>query len=113
MNAVRPTLLAVALLAFAGGLAAQQKDPPKPADKEPAAKARGYLPQGWRELGLSDDQKKKVYAIDAKYDEEIDRLKAQIEDAKAKKRKEQIEVLTPEQKKRLEDNAKKKATGGM
>lgn len=79
------------------------------AKKEGTAKVKGQLPQGWGKIGLTDDQKQKVYKIDAKYDEEIDKLTEQVKALKDKKKKEQLEVLTAEQKKRLEDNIKKSA----
>lgn len=83
-----------------------KKDGEKPKE---TAKVKGQLPQGWAKVGLTDDQKQKVYKIDAKYDEEIDKLNEQVKALKEKKRKEQLEVLTAEQKKRLEDNLKKSA----
>ena len=108
-------LLAIGLFAIGGGIVGQEtKTTPKPAADKDAkeatpTKAKGQLPAGWRDLGLTDDQRTKVYTIDAKYDEEIDALTAKIKVAKDKKRKEQLEVLTAEQKKRLEDALKKKA----
>ncbi len=117
MTKLRMALLAIGLFAIGGGIVGQEtKTTPKPAaDKDaketvPAkVKGKSQLPAGWRELGLTDEQKTKVYAIDAKYDEEIDAMTAKIKIAKDKKKKEQLEVLTMEQKKRLEDALKKKA----
>lgn len=115
MMKLRMALLAIGLFAIGGGIVGQEvKTTPKPAaDKEAKevtpTKVKGQLPAGWREIGLTDEQRTKVYTIDAKYDEEIDGLTAKIKVAKDKKKKEQLEVLTVEQKKRLEDNLKKKA----
>ncbi len=119
MMKLRMALLAIGLFAIGGGIVGQEvKTTPKPAaDKDakeavpaPAkTKSKSQLPTGWRDLGLTEEQKAKVYAIDAKYDEDIDAMTAKIKVAKDKKKKEQLEVLTMEQKKRLEDALKKKA----
>ena len=72
------------------------------------------MPQGWGKanLGLTEEQKKKVHDISAKYDTEIDALKKKIDDLKEKKQKEEVAVLTDEQKKKLEDYFKSKAGTG-
>lgn len=111
MTRLRIAVLAVGLFALAGGLSGQEKkDAPK--KDEPVPRAKGQLPQNWGKLGLTDEQKQKVYTIDAKFDTEIDELKAKIESLKKKKYLEQLTVLTGDQKKTLEEIAKKKATGG-
>lgn len=74
-------------------------------------KAKGQLPMNWKALGLTDKQIQEVYKIQAKNRDEIDKLEAQIKELKAKTTKEQFEVLTPEQKKRLEEILKGKAGG--
>jgi len=104
------------LVAFliVGGLVGQE---PKPGDtkakpgetKAVEPKAKGQLPQNWKQLGLTDDQTQKVYKIQNKYNDDIDKLDAQIKDLKAKMSKERNEVLTVEQKKRLEDILKTKS----
>ncbi len=111
MHSVRTVLLSVCFLGLIGLVTAQDPKGEKtdPKAKEAPARAKGILPSGWREIGLTDDQRQKVYTIDAKYDEEIDKLTLKIKELKEKKRKEQLDVLTMEQKKRLEDNFKKKA----
>ena len=78
-------------------------------DPKAETKAKGQLPQNWKQLGLTDDQTQKVYKVQTKYNEDIDKLKAQIEELKAKMTKERNEVLTAEQKKRLEDILKAKS----
>jgi len=120
MMKLRMALLAIGLFAIGGGIVGQEaKTTPKPADDKDAKEAvpapvkaktkSSQLPTGWRDLGLTEEQKAKVYAIDAKYDEDIDAMTAKIKVAKDKKKKEQLEVLTMEQRKRLEDALKKKA----
>ena len=66
-------------------------------------------PPNWRLLGLTDEQTQKVYKLQTKYNEEIDTLEAKIKELKDKLKKEQLTVLTAEQKKRLEDILKEKA----
>jgi Spy/CpxP family protein refolding chaperone len=105
-------LVGVFALAFVGtvGLGGSNgQEPKQPPKVEP--KAKGSLPQGWGPLGLSADQKEKVYKVQAKYNDQIDKLEAEIKDLKAKMSKERLEILTAEQKKNLEDILKKKAGG--
>jgi Spy/CpxP family protein refolding chaperone len=119
MTWLRMTLLGLGLFAVGGGLIGQDaKKDAKDAkdakemkeDKDTAkTKVKGQLPSGWAKIGLTDEQKQKVYSIDSDYDDKIEKLKAQIEEHKETKRKKQLEVLTPEQKKRLEANLKKAA----
>src|SRR5262245_43881316 len=72
--------------------------------KESAPKQRsGVLPQHWSKLGLSEDQKRKVYAVQADYRARIDDLKQQLEDMKKKEQTELYKVLTDAQKSRLRE----------
>jgi Spy/CpxP family protein refolding chaperone len=75
-------------------------------------KAKGQLPTGWSKLGLSEEQKNKVYDIHTKHHTKIEDLKKQIKDEEEKMRKEQLAVLTPDQKKKLEDAMKSKLDEG-
>ena len=75
-----------------------------------AAKARGRVPPNFAKLDLSEDQKTKIYDVQAKYKEQIDALNLQLKDLRAKEMQEVSEILTPEQKTKLqemEDAAKK------
>lgn len=90
-------VFAIMSLAVAGITTAQEK-----------GKAKGQLPQGWGKLGLSDDQKKKIYDIHEKHQTKIDELEKQIKDEKEKMTKEQGAVLTAEQKAKLKDELDKK-----
>lgn len=98
-------LLVLGMFALGGGLVGQDK-------KEPAK--AGQLPQGWGKanLGLTEEQKKKVHEIDSKFDGEIDALAKKIAELKKKKIEDQVAVLTDEQKKKLEDYFKSKAGTG-
>jgi hypothetical protein len=98
-----PTLaLLGGLVVLSGGLVGQE--PAKGAKKDdPPVKLKGFLPMNWARIGLSEDQKQEVYRIQAKYGAEIDKLKAQIAELEAARDRERKAVLTPEQKKRLED----------
>lgn len=99
----RLSLLALvsAMLILTGGLVAQDKKDDKKDD--PPMKVKGVLPRGWTKLGLTDDQVQKIYKIQNKYDAEINKLEAKIAELKATKAKESKEVLTAEQKKRLDE----------
>ena len=66
-------------------------------------KMRGQLPQNWGKLGLSDEQKQKVYAAQSKYRDKIDALKKQIAELTDKEKKEMEDVLTAAQKTRLRE----------
>jgi Spy/CpxP family protein refolding chaperone len=91
-----------ALLVLAGGTTAQ--DAKKEVKKDdPVPKAKGFLPMNWGKLGLTDAQKQDVYTIQGKYNAEIDKLDAKIKELKSVRDKEMKGVLTPEQKKRLEE----------
>jgi len=92
-----------ALTAGLTDLAAQDK-------KDEPAKVKGQLPQGWGRIGLTDEQKQKVYKIHAKYNDQIDKLEAQIKELKEKRDQERYDVLTAEQKKRLKDASEPKGS---
>lgn len=69
--------------------------------KKPAAEAKGRLPNNYGRLGLSDEQRDKIYGIQGKYDRDIDKLEAQIADLKSKRDTEIAAILTPQQKTQL------------
>lgn len=98
MSRLRLGILASVLGLVIGGFvfAQDKKDP-----KDPPPKARGQLPPNWGKLGLTDEQKQKIYTAQAKYKEQIDKLQAQIANLKGDEKKELEAVLTADQKKRL------------
>lgn len=70
--------------------------------------AKGMLPQGWGKLGLSEDQKTKIYEIQKKAKAEVEKLEKQIVDVKEKEQKDKVGVLTPDQKTKLREMANSK-----
>ena len=136
MNSIRQMafLIGVATLMMTGGIIGQEKGTKKEDAKkedtkkddvkkddvkkedpknEPTTKAKssGQLPQNWGKIGLTDEQKKSVYKLQAKYNDEIDVLDTKIKELKAKMSAERLKILTAEQKKRLEEILKEKAGG--
>jgi hypothetical protein len=103
--------LVFGLFLLSGGLVGQdKKEEPKKVDSkvqdkkdEPTPKLKGVLPANWKKLGLTDSQVQEIYKVQGKYNSEIEKLEAKIAELKTKRDKELKEVLTPEQKKRLDD----------
>jgi len=104
-----PTLaLLGGLIVLSGGLVGQEakKEDPKGTTtkkEDPAAKFKGQLPANYKKLGLTDEQVQSVYKIQGKYATELGQLRAKEDELKATRDKEVKGVLTPEQKKRLDD----------
>lgn len=76
------------------------------------AKAGDRLPANYAKIGVSDDQRKKIYEIQNKYSEQIANLQKQLAELKSKENEEVEAVLTAEQKKALRaanEESKKKA----
>jgi hypothetical protein len=99
----RPALLALftCLLVLSGGSIGQDKKEDKKSD--PAPKVKGTLPANWGKLGLSDTQVQDIYKVRNKYNDEIAKLKAKITELETTRDKESKAILTPDQKKRLEE----------
>ena len=89
-------VLVVSILATGWLLGADEKKPDEP-------KAKGFLPQNWGKICLTTDQKQDVYKIQAKYNADIDKLKAKIDALKAEEKVELEKVLTEDQKKKLKE----------
>ncbi len=108
---VRLRMLAVAVaLLVAGSPWVVGQDAPRSKDsKEPTPKMRGQLPQNWGKLGLSDEQKQKIYAAQSKYRAKIDDLKKQIAELQDQEKKDMEAVLTDAQKTRLREIVSGKA----
>jgi Spy/CpxP family protein refolding chaperone len=110
----RACLLALfsALLVLSAGSFGQDpksKEDPKTTDKktdgkdEPTGKLKGQLPPNWKKLGLTDVQVQDIYKVQGKYRDEIAKLRAKIAELEAARDKEEKAILTPDQKKRLEE----------
>ena len=84
-------LVLVALLVGTGQSGDTKKDPPK----------KVQIPAGWKKLGLSDDQRKKVLATRTMFAAKIEALRAQIDQAKKDEQVELIKILTEDQKEML------------
>lgn len=111
MTRNRVTLIAVALSAliaavslsglqagFTNDVALAQKKQKKRAKRR---KARGRLPNYYGKVGVSAEQREKIYSIQAQYNSQIKALEKQIAELKEKRDAEIESVLTPEQKKKL------------
>jgi Spy/CpxP family protein refolding chaperone len=92
-------ILAVALL----GATYQEKEKEKKGDETPPAKVKGTLPQNFGKLGLSTEQKQKIYRLRAEYRGKIQELEQKIARLRAEQKEAEEAVLTPEQKKKLRE----------
>ena len=78
-------------------------------DAKSDSKARGQLPAKWNKLGLTDQQKQKVYSIQSSYRAKVQDLEAKIKDLRKHERTEMEAVLTDAQKTRLRELLLEKA----
>lgn len=84
----------------------------KDAAAKKVAKSGDRLPANYAKIGISEEQRKKIYEIQGKYDDQIAALQKQLADLRAKEKAEVEAVLTPEQKKNLQsvsEESQKKA----
>jgi hypothetical protein len=68
-----------------------------------AQDVKGTLPANWGKLGLSDEQKQKVYKAQADHKTKIAALEKQIKELKEEEKTAMEAVLTPAQKARLKE----------
>jgi Spy/CpxP family protein refolding chaperone len=97
----RASLFALAsslIVLAAGGLSGQEAKAPKE-----ETKVKGFLPQNWAKIGLTDDQKQAIYKIQAKYGSDIDKLEAKVKELKGTRDQVMKGVLSADQKKKLEE----------
>jgi hypothetical protein len=85
-------LIALLLALLVGAGATQEKK-----DKDDPKKAKGMLPPGFKDLGLSADQKGKIYSIQSDYKMKISDLQKKIKDLQAEESTAVFKVLTDEQ----------------
>ena len=112
MSRVRILVGVLALAVFGGGWLLGD-DTKKTADKPATApKTTRQLPQGWKQLGLSDEQKKKIHGIQDDYRPRIANLKKQLDDLQHEERAKMYDVLTADQKKALKEIRELKDSGG-
>jgi Spy/CpxP family protein refolding chaperone len=82
------------------------------ARQEPTPAHKHTLPPLWSRLGLTREQKDRIYAIRADYRPRIEELRQQIRALEKKQMAEMVELLTPAQKarrKELVDEQREKA----
>ena len=72
-------------------------------DPKPQPKFRGQLYQKWKELGLTDEQKQRIYKIQSEYRSKIDELERKAKELRREERSKAAEVLTAAQKARLKE----------
>ena len=80
-------------------------------EKKEQPKVKGTLPANWNKLGLTDEQKQKVYSVRAEYGTKIAELRAEIQKLQKKEQEEMQKVLTDAQKARLREILTEKAPG--
>lgn len=83
--------LALALLVSAGGTQDAKKD--KDEKKDPP-KIKGFLPRGFKDLGLSKAQIEKIYTAQNEHRKKIAELQAKIGELKKSENAEVFKVLT-------------------
>ena len=82
-----------------------QDSPDKTVEKtetKPRKAPRGRLPNFYTQV-VNGEQRETIYNIQSKFTPQIEKLEAEIEALKAKMNEEVEKVLTPEQKKRVDD----------
>jgi hypothetical protein len=101
---MRKCISLTVLLLASWTLAAQEKkeDTKKPDDPAPVV-IKGQLPKGWKQLGLSDKQKKDVLTTRAKYAQKRAKLEEQLKALKAEEAEALEALLTTGQKERLKE----------
>ncbi len=106
MRYVAGVLALAFFLGTAGSVSAQDKEKSKSGSsstKEKESKARGVLPQHYRQLALSDEQRQTIYKIQNEYSDKIDDLQKKIDDMKAERNAKYLKALTKAQRDRLEE----------
>lgn len=98
-------LLGTATVLMCCAMAGWSQETTKPTTKSTAVekKQTNRLPANYGKLGLTDAQRDKIYAVQEKYDSQLDALEEQIKALRAKRSAESEAVLSPEQKKILKD----------
>ncbi len=108
MSSLRGVFLILAVALLAGCFASSSLHGQDKKDDTPS-KVKGVLPANWGKLGLTDEQKQKVYKVQADYNDKIGALEKQLKDLKATEKTEMEKVLTDAQKARLKEILSSKA----
>ena len=98
---VRGMFLGLALVGATGILPSLAQDPSE--KSEAPSKASRRVPAYFSKVGLTPEQREKIYGIRAKHADKIESLKKQIEDEQAKELSECEAILQDSQKKLLEE----------
>ena len=106
---VRWSVTAILCLGMGYSALAQDATKPTSSTAKPTSKAakkgddkiRGRLPNNFAKVGLSEEQRTRIYMIQAKYDSDIEKLEKQLAELKAKEKLDVHSVLNEEQKKKL------------
>jgi hypothetical protein len=101
-------LLGLAVLSAALVVGTGQSGDKKEGGDPPVKAKQIQLPQGWGKLGITGEQKKKIYAVRAEYAAKIKKLQDQIDALKKEEPGELVKFLTDDQKATLRKNALEK-----
>src|ERR1700678_2025200 len=94
MMRLRGFVLLAGLVLVTGGLYGDDKTEPP---------VKGRLPTYWTKLGLSDEQKQKVFKVQGDHHDKVAALEKQLKELKDKEKTDLEEILTEEQKKHLRE----------
>ncbi len=102
-------LLGISMVALMGTVPSAAQDPEKekatssPAKTVGEAKAYRRVPPYFAKIGLTPEQREKIYAVRGKHQQEIDALKAKIDEIEVQELTECEGLLVETQKKMLQD----------
>lgn len=105
MRRLQLLTVATVVMVAGGSLLAQDR-------RESASRGRGMLPRDWSRLGLTDEQKDKIYGVRGSYRGKLDDLERQIKELRKQERAELESVLTDAQKARLREIVAERVPGG-
>ena len=111
MNRIRNLFGLLAVLCLVGWLVAADDKKAGDAKTDSTQRARGHLPQGWKQLGLTDEQKEHIYKVQADYQGKIEELEQKIRELRQQEWADEVKVLTDVQRARLKEIAEEKVSG--
>ena len=100
------------LTAWALAQDAKKDSPPSKDDSKVVVVTKHPLPQHYKQLGLSDEQKKQLARVQTDFGMKIDELQAQINKLKQEEKQAMEKLLTDAQRAQLLDILKTKAGSG-